>query len=228
MTKRRRAAQTFLNASVWALSACMSWSLPAGSSGLVAITQDKGNFRWTESKHTMFAGKDGHRYLGKTQWFFHCRPRFQSVVLSQRLQGDRTQSTVRITSARMHLSLTVKTDCPPEAKVRDHERGHVEICRRIYAQGAEAAARSSCQSAIGKVFSAEGATPALSVEAAHKAAAIFVCAQYTAETAGRADDVNRAYDQITQSGRNSLSAKAAVNAAFTRVKRSVRSVKPLR
>lgn len=222
MPTRRPAAQTIPAASSWVLLMCSICNLPAGSSDLVSITREKGNFQWRESKHAMFAGRDGDRYVGKTQWFFHCRPRFESTVVSQQTKGSTFQTTVRVNSVKMKLSLTVKTDCPPEEKVRDHERGHAEICRRIYARHAESAAKGSCQSAIGKLFSGSGATRAEAVEEARKAAAMFVCAQYAEKTANLADDVNRAYDEITKNGRNSLSAARGVDAAF------VRSAKRLR
>ncbi|MFN8655646.1 MAG: hypothetical protein U0105_04855 [Candidatus Obscuribacterales bacterium] len=204
-----------------ALASDGAWSsAPGAASPVVTITKLPMAAKWQDvpGDEKRFQGAGGERYRGMTKWFFHCRPRLKCDLVSARESGgNETQVTVSVRSVGMELSLDVDSACGKRKHTQEHEKGHVEICRRIYDQRAESAAKKACQAVIGKKFTGKGGDRQAAIGAAKKQAAQQICAQYRAATADVAEAVSRAYDEITKHARNQVSAEDGIKEAFGRV-----------
>lgn len=135
---------------------------------------------------------------GLTLWFYHCRPQFK---VDAQMADSGTQATITIRGVTMEIGLSIRELLPanPSKAVLEHEQGHIEICRRIYAQ-APTIAREASQTMIGKQFSGGGHSQQEALTAARQAAAHDLCELYSAQTARRADALSAEYDRITFHG----------------------------
>lgn len=151
-----------------------------------------------------------------TKWFFHCQTGFDAT---ERWLGDSTAPVVELTvvSARIGLSLPVIVYLPDNASTRlkEHEDGHVEICRRVYAK-ASPLAQDIAKNMIGKTFSGRGANKEEAKEAALRRAGEYFCGSYTKQTADVVDAVSARYDEITDHSRASVDSQLAVEQAFAK------------
>lgn len=99
-------------------------------------------------------------YDAFTKWFFHC----DVELKTKDLKRDDTKGASSVTLAVEHVQ--IKLSCPvqmciskkTESQVVDHERGHVDICRRFY-ELSEAEVRKACEAVMGQEFYGMGATP---------------------------------------------------------------------
>lgn len=202
----------------WPLRAHASPVVPAQHApSKVTISKHAMKAQWQETQNQLLDCGESGSFTGVTEWFYHCRPRFEHHVETSKRNDETFAAVVRIEKVAMVLDLTVKTRCGPKEITRRHERGHVEICRRIYESLAEKAARRSCQSAIGRQFAGSGRSEKEAIGAAQAAAARFICRQYTRDTASLAEQVAKAYDDITEHGRNKVDPDRAIEQAFRRV-----------
>lgn len=215
------AGQALLLPAVLSVSLAAAFAEPEVivASPAVTITRLPMRSKWQDvgGSEKRFVGKSGERYRGMTRWFYHCRPRLECDLISVKTLGEETQLTLIVRRVSMELSLDVDSACGEKAHTREHEKGHVEICRRIYDERAEKAARQACQAVVGKQFTARAANRQAATQLAKKLAAQKICAQYRAQTAAVAEAVARAYDDITDHARNQVSAADGIKDAFRRV-----------
>lgn len=196
---------------------------PAPESGAaspaVTVTRLPMQAKWQDvsGNEKRFRGTDGRRYRGMTKWFYHCRPQLEFDLLSVKAASKETQVTLIVRCVSMELSLDVQSACGQKEHTRAHEKGHVEICRRVYEERAEPAARKACQMVIGKQFTGRAANRQAAVNAAKKQAGRQICQQYRAATADVVEAVSRAYDDVTEHARNKVSAEDGIKEAFKRV-----------
>ena len=119
----------------------------------------------------------------------------------------------------MTIGLSIDTRLIQNAddKIKEHERGHAQICQRIYAC-AEPAAYDAAKASLGHLFAGEGRTEAEAVQNALNRAAKFVCSAYRTKTSAVADAVSAIYDHLTQHSRSRLKATIGVDKAFENYK----------
>ena len=153
--------------------------------------------------------------VGRTRWNFECRPVFTYDLKSAKETGNTTTATIVLRKADVNLSLIV-TVLQKQPELQSHERGHLQICERIY-DNAETAAKASCEAAIGKTYSADGANQSVAVQKALQIAAQEICLQYKRRTHRVADLVSLKYDELTGRGRNDVSPESAVVKAFAEI-----------
>jgi hypothetical protein len=152
---------------------------------------------------------------GNTEWFFHCFPNF-----AYRYETRGNQVTITPYSVQMHIGLDVTQTVPHRCsdKLQAHEDGHVEICKQIYAD-AERIAHDYCEEAIGKPFTASGATEKDATDNAIDVASHYVCDRYSAKTGKLCDRVSQIYDEITRHGLADVPESKAIDQAFKRASR---------
>jgi hypothetical protein len=151
-----------------------------------------------------------------TKWFFHCQTGFDTKEhwLSE---GGLPQVELTVVSARIGLSLPVIVYLPDNAsiKLKEHEDGHVDICRRVYAT-ASPLAIDIAKNMIGKTFRGKGANKEEAREAALRRAGEYFCGSYTKKTADVVDAVSARYDEITEHSRAPVDSHLAVEQAFAK------------
>lgn len=153
---------------------------------------------------------------GETSWFFHCYPNFNYRFDTR----NSHQVTLIPQSVQMRIGLDVTQVVPHRCseKLQAHEDGHVEICKRIYAD-AEKIAREYSEAAVGKPFTGTGATEKDAIDNAIDIASRFVCDKYSAKTGKLCDRVSAIYDEITSHGVADISEDKAIDQAFKRAKK---------
>jgi hypothetical protein len=153
---------------------------------------------------------------GLTEWFFHCRPQIDvDAVVNESASYPVVTATVRGAQLEVGLSVKQRLVQPAAPQLIAHEGGHLQICKRIYAD-AEAVAERACRDLIGKQFTAEGTSRQLAIEAAKEQASRELCRAYRSQTARRADAVSNMYDNITAHAQLSISPQQAIEEAFRR------------
>lgn len=85
-------------------------------------------------------------------------------------------------------------DNPPEG-LRQHEDGHAEICRRVYAD-AEESAKKIAQSMIGKEYSGTGSSIVEASKFASGIAVVDYSNEFEAEVAKKCQDISEIYDYL--------------------------------
>jgi hypothetical protein len=151
----------------------------------------------------------------QTHWFFHCIPKFQHETVEEVVKPGRTQLGIRVTKAEMTIGLSIKQIMGREdlPKLRDHERGHVQICEHLYAN-AESPARDALKGVIGQIFSGVGKDRPEALERALVSASEAVCHKYSEATAQRAEKMSAEYDRLTDHGTNQTSPSQALDSVL--------------
>lgn len=149
---------------------------------------------------------------GNTSWFFHCSPEFKYATI----ESTPETAIIQIKQANLTVGLSIRTELKEMAdvKIKQHENGHAEICRRIYSDAEKVAFESATQ-AIGRVFSGKQSADSSPIKNAVDAASEFVCQRYRERTAVLADKVSARYDAITAHGSNKVAEREALNEAFS-------------
>ncbi len=167
---------------------------------------------------TFVENQNAHSSKGLTEWFFHCYPEFKFNVLTKPFAPN--QVTIAITKVTLTIScpITVRVGKGDKPTV-DHENGHVEIVKQIYAD-AGAVAKEACTAIIGKQFSAEGANKDEATAGAIDLAGREVCKHYTEKTVLVANELSKNYDEITQHGNAKISVSDAIKLSRERYEKS--------
>lgn len=154
------------------------------------------------------------RITGDTDWFFRCHPDFHY----ERLQSAPNEARLKIDSVRMDIGLNIIQVLPEKRtkKLEQHENGHEQICRMLYAD-AEKHAKAACEAALGQTFTATGSSDGEAVDKAIEQCSKFICNRYIENTGNIADRVSAEYDNITQHGFNPMPEKKAIEIAFKKV-----------
>lgn len=165
--------------------------------------------------------QNAHSSRGLTEWFFHCYPDFVYSVATKPLASNEVTITVTKVTLTISCPITVRVGKSGESsRTEEHENGHVEIVKKIYA-GAGNIAKEACMSVIGKQFSATGASTAEATNAAIDLAAKEVCKRYTEKTVLVANDLSKNYDDITKHGYAKISVPEAIELAREQYEKSV-------
>jgi hypothetical protein len=185
---------------------CCSFALAAGTS-YVKIT--KGTVKTEVAIDHL-----PRRFTGKTEWHFECRPDFYY----ERLPAKPNEAKLKITGASMKIGLNIWQILPVKrtTKLEQHENGHEQICKQIYAT-AEKYARESCAQAIGRTFTGTGKNEKEALDKATDEASRFVSEKYAERTGKYCDAVSAWYDSLTDHGFNKITEKKAITEAFKKV-----------
>lgn len=165
--------------------------------------------------------QNAHSSRGLTEWFFHCYPDFVYSVATKPFASNEVTITVTKVTLTISCPITVRVGKNGESsRTEDHENGHVEIVKKIYA-GAGNIAKEACMSVIGKQFSAKGASIADATTSAIDLAAREICKKYTEKTVLVANDLSKNYDDITKHGYAKIPVPDAIKLARERYEKSV-------
>jgi hypothetical protein len=166
---------------------------------------------------TFVENQNAHSSKGLTEWFFHCYPEFKYSVSSKPLAPN--EVTIAITKVTLTISCPITVRIGRQEKLTiDHENGHVEIVKEIYADAGKAA-KKACTSIIGKQFSAKGENAADATAGAVDLAAQEVCRHYTEKTVSVANELSKNYDEITQHGHAKIPIPQAIQLSKEKFKR---------
>ncbi|MBS1955699.1 MAG: hypothetical protein JST89_16060 [Cyanobacteria bacterium SZAS-4] len=164
--------------------------------------------------------QNAHSSRGLTEWFFHCYPDFVYSVATKPITSN--EVTITVTKVTLTISCPITVRVGKNGDIRqteEHENGHVEIVKKIYA-GAGNIAKEACKSVIGKKFNGTGTSTAEATTAAVDLAAREVCKKYTEKTVLVVNELSKNYDDITQHGYAKIPVPDAIKLARERYEKS--------
>ncbi|MBP9091149.1 hypothetical protein KBI23_08975 [bacterium] len=136
-------------------------------------------------------------YDAFTIWFYHCFAGFQT-------EDEHIDDTVGASSVRLKIKgVQVRLSCPvtvwlaqdSTALVREHEKGHVYICRKIYDR-APAVARQAASAVVGKSYDGMGSTIAEARRMAINQAEGDIALTFREKIVDLADEISTLYDKF--------------------------------
>lgn len=137
-------------------------------------------------------------YEAYTAWFFHCLVYLHTDTVERDDTVNASTVRLKVKSLEIDLSCPVKIYLAKGASgaTVDHENGHVELCRRVYAL-APAAAHKAAALALGKTYYGMGANPEEARENALAAARGEVGEAFRQTVSSPCQDASETYDQLT-------------------------------
>lgn len=203
-----------LAATISLLNGCTQTKSPpisiAVASPVVKIVTLK-NVSTSDHKDTPF-----NHEAARTDWAFSILTELDFSDLEEKKESDGWHVWLTVTGVKLRLALPITTFLSEKAPkyVAEHENGHVSICRRIYEKSREIALDSSTKT-IGKRFEGVGADRRQALSSALQLAGQAVAAPYREKTAGLADKVSSAYDQLCQREDRRNQVRQTVDEAFS-------------
>ena len=161
--------------------------------------------------------------IAQTDWIFSIKPELDFSIKKEKQEHDGYHIWIEITAVKLKLALPIKTSVSDKAPkyVLDHENGHVEICRRIYANAREHALKAIA-SVSGKQFEGFGADRKLALANALQIAGQEIAAPYRTSTAGLAERVSSNYDQLCEKEERRNQVEKTVEDAFTAAQKELK------
>jgi hypothetical protein len=158
--------------------------------------------------------------IAQTDWTYSIETKLDFSKKKEKQDKDGFHVWIEITGVRLKLALPITTTVSDKAPkfVLDHENGHVEICRRIYANAREHA-NKAVAGVIGKQFEGFGADSKLALANALQMAGQEVAAPYRVETAGLAERVSSNYDQLCEKEERRNQVEKTIDDAFAAVEK---------
>ena len=148
-------------------------------------------------------------YDAFTIWFYHCFADFQTE--DEHIDDTVGASTVRlkIKGVQMRLScpVTIWLAQDSSALVREHEKGHVYICRKVY-ELAPAVVRQAASVVVGKSYNGMGSTLAEARRMAITQAEGDIALVFREKIVDLADEISISYDNLCS---NEISHGSIVN-----------------
>ena len=137
--------------------------------------------------------------IAQTDWIFSIKPELNFSIKDERKDKKGYYLNLEVTGVKLNLALPVKTTVYEKAPqyILDHEKGHVEICTRIY-ERARTYAFDAANSTLGKTFEGFGSDRKLALSNALEMAAQDIAAPYRVNTAGVAERVSANYDRLCE------------------------------
>ncbi len=141
----------------------------------------------------------------------------QVVVLKESSAGGRHVSEMRVESLKVDTSLAITVWVPKGARraLVAHEEAHRRISEMFYEDAAKVA-QEAARPYVGRTIRGEGRSAEAAREAAMTKAINEINAVYMSKTQAPASRVNELFDEITDHGRNRLSADEGVRRALDR------------
>lgn len=156
--------------------------------------------------------------IAQTDWAFSIDTKLDFSIKKEKQEKDGYHLWVEITGVKLKLALPIKTSISDKAPkyVVEHENGHVEICRRIYANAREQA-QKAVAAVKGKQFEGFGADKKLALANALQVAGQEIAAPYRVSTAGLAERVSSNYDQLCEKEERRNQVEKTIDDAFAAV-----------
>jgi len=153
--------------------------------------------------------------IAHTDWIFSINPYLDYSIEKEQKDKDGYRIWLKVTGIKLKLKLPITTYISPQtpAYVVDHERGHQQICRRIYSHCREYALKGA-QEVIGKQFEGFGADRKLAIGNALQFAGQDLTSPYRGNASARADAVSSIYDQLCEKEDRKNLVDKTVNDAF--------------
>jgi len=153
--------------------------------------------------------------IARTDWMYSIQPELDIAIKDERKQQDGYHVWITLTGVKLKLALPIKTYVSEKAPndVLNHEKGHVEICKRIYENSREYATKAA-NSAIGKTFEGFGTDRKLALSNALQIAAQEVTSPYRKDTSALADQVSSNYDLLCEKEDRTSTVEKTVAEAF--------------
>ncbi len=161
--------------------------------------------------------KEGESAL--TEWEFGCQTNFEfDITEESRMSTGKNFVRLKIKNVKMILNAPILVWLPknPAPDVVAHEKGHQDICTRVYSESDEIA-RKAAQSVVGRSFESEADTREDACKKALIQAQEVVCAIYHQEVSDYASCISEIYDGLDESEKGE--AQALVRKAFSNYKR---------
>lgn len=151
-----------------------------------------------------------------TFWSYDCKTKFGIKPRPDLSKPD--SSVFEITAVKMDISLDVVEQLPffVSDKLRKHEEGHVEMCRRLYSN-AGPIATACAQKMVGMTVSVKPSDlsrPSSLLASADHEAHLSLCKAYRAQTSDIADEVAITFDRLTSHGMNNVPEAQASKESF--------------
>lgn len=169
-------------------------------------------------------GAAGNHEAAHTDWNFRINPELSFTIVDEKNDGKNKVNGyhvwLEIRAARLELGLPITTFISNKAPkyVIEHERGHVKICRRIYAD-AKPLAQEATSKIFGKRFEGMGNNQKQALSYALQFAGQELSAFYLARTAGVAEKVSSKYDQLCLSEDRREQVDKTIEDAFAAVRK---------
>jgi hypothetical protein len=154
-----------------------------------------------------------------TEWEFGCQTNFEfDITEESRMSTGKNFVRLKIKSVKMILNAPILVWLPKNAApdVVAHEKGHQDICTRVYSESDEIA-RKAAQSVVGKLFEAEADTREEACKKALIQAQEAVCAIYHQDVSDYAGCISEIYDSLDETEKGE--AQELVRKAFSNYKR---------
>ncbi len=163
------------------------------------------DFEWTEPTKAapefprLDFGKDAGQTTpckdAKVEWSYTCATQMDYSLLEQQKTGNKWLARIKIDSVHARLWLPIKTILPENAitALKEHEIGHVEICKRVY-EDSDKFARAAIEMVLKRTYSGEGDTLDEAISNAVKMAGADINNEYQPHTQAVAQDVSEIYD----------------------------------
>ena len=161
--------------------------------------------------------KQGEEAL--TEWEFGCQTNFDfDIVDESRMSTGKTFVRLKIKNVKMILSAPILVWLPknPAPSVVAHEKGHQDICVKVYSES-EPFAHKAAQSVVGRFFEAEADSREEACKKALQQAQSAVCTIYHQDVSDYAGCISEIYDSLDESEKGD--AKDLVQRAFGNYKR---------
>ncbi|CAN5293663.1 hypothetical protein BH11CYA1_BH11CYA1_48130 [soil metagenome] len=132
-----------------------------------------------------------------TIWFFHCFADFQTEEEKRDDTAGACTVRLKVKAVQIRLSCPVTIWLAEDAPllVREHEKGHVYICKRIY-EHAPKVARDAASSVIGQIYNGMGSTPAAARQMAIAQAERDIAQIFRDNIVNLGDEISTNYDQL--------------------------------
>lgn len=205
--KMARLANGFFSSFFW--SACLVASLASCSNGdvsqpvsVTAAPLALHTSYFKDSKSKDFRSLDESvlkdpNFDAFTIWFFHCFADFQT-------QDEHVDDTSGASSVRLKIkAVQIRLSCPitiwlakdSPVLVREHEKGHVYICSKVYGR-APKVARDAALLVVGKSYNGMGRNPAAARQMAIAQAEGDIAQIFREKIVALADEISTAYDAL--------------------------------
>ncbi|MFA7338967.1 MAG: hypothetical protein WC028_19430 [Candidatus Obscuribacterales bacterium] len=136
-------------------------------------------------------------YDAFTIWFYHCFADFQT-------QDEHIDDTVGASTVRLKIkAVQIRLSCPitiwlaqdSSALVREHENGHVYICRKVYDR-APVVVRQAAAAVVGKSYNGMGKNLAEARRMAIAQAEGDIALAFREKIVDFADEISTSYDRL--------------------------------
>lgn len=162
----------------------------------------------------------------QTDWVFSLVPELDFSIKEEKKEANGFRIAIELTGVRLKLALPIKVmiDSKAPKSIEEHENGHVQICRRIYAN-CRNYAQDAVKNAIGKRFEGFGADRKMALSSALQQAAQEVAAPYRGKAVVLAEAVSSRYDQLCELKGYDGKIQRAIDDAFSQVEVAIKNQK---